>query len=133
MSMSRQERFKFGFLLRCADDGCTPDEIRARVKVATFSLGDILGLKELLSGGASAAKTIAMLPVHAAAAGIGTAALGGAGVGWGAAKLQNDDVDPEEAKRHELIAAYKLQADKLRQQAATRSYRKPQISGPRLY
>jgi hypothetical protein len=59
--------------------------------------------------------------------------LGGAGIGWGAAKLQNDDVDPEEAKRHELIAAYKLQADKLRQQAATRSYRKPQISGPRLH
>lgn len=126
--MTPQENFRLGFLLRCAEEGCTPEEIQERVKTASATLRRN-SVKQAAGSTAdstwSLAKTLASLPLHASALGIaGSAALGGIG-GYGLAKLQNSDVDPEEAKQQELVAAYKLQAEMARRRASQRQYRRP--------
>jgi hypothetical protein len=141
--MTPQENFRFGFLLRCAEEGCTTEEIQERVKLAhdrlqvaarekqAFAGPGFAGVaRDVLSPVWNLGKTLVTAPLHATALGIaGSAALGGAG-GYALAKLQNADVDPEEAKRQELMAAYKLQAELARRLAAQRSYRRPVPASP---
>ena len=129
--MTPQENFRLGFLMRCAEEGCTPEEVQERVKLASACLNGTM-VKE--AGGDNplwaAVKTISYMPVHASALGIaGAAGLGAIG-GYGLAKLQSSDVDPEEAKQQELIAAFKLQAEMARRRAAQRQYRRPIPASP---
>ncbi len=107
--MTDREAFKFGFLLRCADEGLSPEQTRERVKLA-YGLGAAAGL---------AIKA----PLAIAALGIPAAALAGAGAGYVGAKLTDPPVDPDEAKKQELIAAYRQQADRARRTAARVGYR----------
>lgn len=145
--MTPHDAFKLGFLLRCAEEGCTPDEIRGRVKTATLlkqsagpaiTAGTGIGAK-MLAKFKGLGKALPLwagftqLPYYATSLGLAASAATGAGAGYGLAKLQNQDVDPEEAKRQELIAAYKLQAELARQRASRRSYRQPIPSSPRLF
>lgn len=133
--MTPQENFRLGFLLRCAEEGCSPAEIEQRVKLAFIvrglekkanTPGTLRALWDL--GGA-----YGMAPLHTAAIGIGGAGLLGAGLGYGAAKVQEEQVDPEEAKRQELIAAYKMQADRARRRAKQRGYRPSAPKAPQLF
>lgn len=131
--MTPQENFRLGFLMRCAEEGCTPEEVQERVKLASACLNGTMvkeAVGNVLGPLWSAAKTIGYMPVHASALGIaGGAGLGAIG-GYGLAKLQSSDVDPEEAKQQELIAALKLQAEMARRRAAQRQYRRPIPASP---
>ena len=133
--MTPQQRFRFGFLSRCAEERLTMDEVRARVKFAH----DRLQEKTALDGSSLANALKGALNFTAApwiySTGIGGAGalLGGAGLGYGAAKLQEQSVDPEDAKRQELVAVYKRYADQARMKAQNRSYRQPKPSNPQLF
>lgn len=137
--LTPKESFRLGFLLRCAEEGCSPAEIQDRVKLAHVVRGLVLQEKQAVAPTSTLGalwnlgSTVGMAPLHAAAIGIGGAGLLGAGVGYGAAKLQDEEVDPEEAKRQELIAAYKMQADRARRRAKQRGYRKPAPAAPQLF
>lgn len=126
--LTQKDNFRLGFLLRCAEEGCDMHEIRERIKTAEVFTKMAIGgwmdvARSLFNPAWDAAKTIATVPVHATALGIaGAAGLGAAG-GYGLAKFQNSAVDPEDAKRQELISAYQLQADLARRRAQQRSYR----------
>jgi len=122
--LNAQQSFRLGFLLRCAEEGLNQDQIRERVKFA--------GAGGLLGPMGQAAKALMMAPVNLSLLGIGAGGIAGAGVGYGLAKAQNQAVDPEEAKRQELIAAYKMQADRARRRAQQRNYRRPAPAAPRL-
>ena len=146
MALTPKEQFRLGFLLRCAEEGCDAEAVRGRTKLAgelrelvRLDVADDLrektavgGIGTLLGALGATVKGYAMAPLHLAAIGLGGAGLVGAGLGYGAAKLNDDDVDPEEAKRQELIAAYRMQADKARRRAARTGYRQPKLSAPSL-
>ena len=140
--LTPQDNFRLGFLLRCAEEGCSPAEIESRVKLAFVVrdlekkafVGDVLRAGErLLKATGRLGAAYAMLPFRTAAIGIGGAGLLGTGLGYGAAKLQQKDIDPEEAKRQELIAAYKMQADRARRRAKQRGYRPSTPKAPQLF
>lgn len=88
------------------------EEVERRVK-----LGSVLiqhGLIKAATGvgdALTAALQVALgFPVNMSALGIAGSGLVGAMGGYGLAKLQNTDVDPEDAKRQELLAALRRQA-----------------------
>lgn len=107
--MTDREAFKFGFLMRCADEGLSPAQTQERIKLAN--------LGSQLMGAAVG------LPAVAAVGGLGLAAAGGAGAGHLMAKATEPEMDAEDAKLQELIAAYRQQTDQARRQAARVSYR----------
>jgi hypothetical protein len=120
--MTPREGFKYGFLLRCAEEGLTADEAEAR---AARGLEKQAGGFDPLSIASDVAKagwglgkwTAGKALTWGVPLGLGAAALGGGGLGYGLAKLQEGDVDPEEIQREELISAYKTQADLARRKA----------------
>jgi len=122
--LSPQESFRMGFLLRCAEEGCNTEEIKERVKYAAGGLGATL--KALFANWAK-------LPAHAAIGGLGTALVAGPAIGYGAAKLQGSNVDPEEVNQQELINAYKLQTAMAQQRAKQREYRQSAPPAPKLF
>ncbi len=132
--LTRNECFRMGFLLRCAEEGCTPEEVAARVAFGQEKSAESL-IKtawDPIGKALAAAKTIATFPLHTAAYGIlGSAGLGVAG-GYGLAKMQNGTLDPEEAKRQELISAYQFQAELARRRASQFAYRKAAPQSPRF-
>lgn len=139
--MTPQENFRLGFLLRCAEEGCTTEEIQDRVKLAHARLHAVAGekraddsiigaLKSVANPAWQLGQTLVTAPLHLTSLGIGGSAVLGGAAGYGLAKFQNADVDPDEAKRHELIYAYKLQAELARRRAAQRSYRRPVPASP---
>lgn len=117
--MTNREAFRFGFLLRCAEEGLNPDQTQQRVKQAFYGAAKDLG--STLWGGL---KTMGGLGI---AGGVGVGAAGG----YLAAKATEPDADPEEAKLQELVATYRLYADNARRKALHRTYRKP-IRAPQL-
>jgi len=133
MALTPQESFRLGFLLRCAEEGLDIHQVEDRVKLAGHLKRAIVSPGGAVKDTISAAKLFLGLPLQLGALGLGTAALGGAGAGYGLAKFQNQAVDPEEAKRQELVAAYRLHADKARRRAAKRSYRNQAPQEPKLF
>jgi hypothetical protein len=103
--MTDRDAFKIGFLLRCAEEHLTAEETRGRIKSAHWT-GTVAGLGALGAGTGLAAS-----------AGIG------AGAGWLGAKLTEPDMDAEDAKMQELIAAFRQQADQAKRTAARIAYR----------
>lgn len=124
MAMTPQEAFKFGFLLRCAEEGLSPDEIADRVQ---FGLAKQAELGKIVGGIASGVTNLGLLGL-AGSAGIG------AGGGYMAAKLTEPDADPAEAKQQEMITAYRLYAEEMaRNTKRRRMYRDAHVpTGPRL-
>lgn len=130
--LTPQENFRFGFLLRCAEEGCSVDEIRDRVKLAADLIKNSTA-KPWMDWMMSAGRGLAAVPLSVTAAGIAGGGLLGAAGGYGLAKMQNSDVDPDEAKRQELISAYQMQADLARRRAMQRSYRRLPPAAPKLF
>lgn len=114
--MTPQEQFRFGFLARCAEEGCSPQEIELRVKAATAPKTPWEFVWSMLSGiGGPAGRFAATAPVHAALAGAGIAGLGGAGTGYLLAKSRDTQIDPEEVKARELADTYRQYTRRLMQ------------------
>lgn len=145
MSMTPKQAFKFGFLLRCADENLGQEETDARVKYAMAILSaeepcprverSVIDRaleeweKQAVVDIGSAIGGLAGLAKNLGFAGLAGGAALGAGGGYLAAKMTEKDVDTEEMKKQELIAAYKQQAERIRRQMAARSYR--QSKAPR--
>jgi len=134
--LSPSEAFKFGFLLRCADEGLDPAETSGRIKLAAEFLRNIketdfekaatiggiaTGIGKGIGGLASLAKNLGIVGLL----GSGAVGLGG---GYLAGRLTDKEVDPDEIKQQELIAAYQQEADRIRRAAKLRAYRNQQSS-----
>lgn len=100
--MTQQEAFRYGFLLRCAEEGLDPAQISQRVKQANSMLGDLV----------NSVKNVGFWGLVAPPA-IGAAT--GAGIGWTAANAATPRVDPADIKLQELLSAHRLYAEQLRQ------------------
>ena len=107
--MDMRTAFKFGFLLRCAEAGCTAEEIDALVEKS-----------------AGWAETLWNVPGHLAGwglVGLGAAGLVGASAGLAKAHLDEGTLDPEEVRKRELIAAYNTHAQEMRNHQLARRRR----------
>ena len=147
MSLTAKENFRMGFLMRCAEEGCTAEDIRTRVKLAHVlrSLGqDEQFVKEAadpvtattnkaLGGLGWLAGSALSSPFTAAMYGVGGAGVLGAAGGYGLAKLQDQEVDPEDAKHQELVAAYRAQAERIRRKTKNLSHRQFKPEAPKLF
>ena len=106
--MTPAEAFKFGFLAKCAADGCSPEEITSRIQTASMQKQAIggLGIKDALGYLGSAAGAIGSAGSTAlTAALVAPPVLGGLG-GYALAKANTDDYDPKEAVKREEIENY---------------------------
>jgi hypothetical protein len=120
--MTPREAFKYAFLLRCAEEGLTADEAEARAARGLEKQADGWGAAKDILGGAKdvimGAPSLAGRLLGSGAAIGGVGAIGaGALTGYGLAKMQEGDVDPQEVQREELIAAYRTQAELARRKA----------------
>jgi hypothetical protein len=126
MDINEQDAFKLGFLARCAEEKLTGTALEARLeKVAEFNKSALIGLDLKPStvtptdiGGAlwNGLSAVWALP-HAASI------IGGAGLGYGAAKMVEPAVHDDEIRAQELINTYKLYADKAKNRKKVRQYR----------
>lgn len=119
--MSPQEAFKIGFLLSCADRGLTPEATHALVKEGlakqALGLGNVVG--EMIEAPGRVLSAIGPTAINAGLlAGIGIPIAAGAGTGWAAAKLTDDDSNVDEAKTDEILAEYQRLTDQARRQTA---------------
>jgi hypothetical protein len=127
--MTPREGFKYGFLLRCAEEGLTAEEAEKRAargleKQAEDSLlGKALGTVggDVYSGVKGVATGIPgwVRDYGPWALGLGALGVAGAGglTGHLLAKTQEGDIDPEEVQRQELIQAYQTQTELARRKA----------------
>jgi hypothetical protein len=112
--MKNEEAYKIGFLLRCAEEGLAPDQITDRVKQASLNKRAFPGEK-LLAGGLGAAGKVLGNAFSLAKLGlIAGPPIAGAAGGMALAKARQDDFDPEEAKKRELIAEYQRALDQFK-------------------
>ena len=130
VAMSPRDAFKFGFLLKCAELGLDAAGTRSLFDEAIEKVagdgGNLWGMgKDLLSG-------LQHLGGWGLAAGVGA----GAGTGYLAARMTEPDIDAEEYKKMELIAALRQHAahanrvaQRLRLRSASPSVRSPQLLG----
>ncbi len=107
--LTPRQAFKYGFLQRCAEEGLSAEEITGRIKQALDPMSVVSGPANFLT--------------RMGLYGLAASAVGGAGIGYGAAKLTAPDADPEEARLRELQATYQMYAENARRNAAKRSYR----------
>ena len=141
-SMTPKEQFRAGFLLRCAEEGCSMADVQSRVKAASPAAilpGVLTGAGvaggTAAIGGLGKAKDLLFdyLKSPIAMLGAGTVASAGLGgvVGHGLGKLHSEDVDTNELKQRELLQAYRTQAARIRQLAALKNPQ-PAVRSPRL-
>lgn len=121
MALSAAEAFKFGFLLRCADENLSPAQTQERVKLASGLLSH-LKAAGVFDTGLKLLNTSLAVPIIASG-------LAGAAGGYGLSKMTTNDVNPDDIKNQELIAAFQQQADRIRRTMAARRYR--DASAPR--
>jgi hypothetical protein len=119
--MTPKEGFRFGFLYRCAEEGLTVKQAFDRARCA---LEKQAGLWNEAKSGVGAAwgglKTLGGLGLLA---GVGVPAVVGTGIGLGLAKAREQDIDPDEIRRQELISAYRFHADQARRRALMKNFR----------
>lgn len=119
--MTEREAFQAGFLLKCAEDGLSAEETRARIKAA-FNWAYPLG--EMIEAPGRVLSAVGPPALYGTAAlGIGGPIALGIGGGYAAAKLTDDDSDVGAAKQEETIAEYQRLADQARRQAAIKALR----------
>lgn len=148
-SVDVKTAFKMGFVAYCADNGMSKESTAAFIEKSAAGWGSVVrplldnvakpALKNIGKGFAWAAPFFAMDAVK----GVGTTAkelapvlagLGvgvpvasglalGSGLGWGAAKLNEPDITPEDIKAKELADTYKQYTDRLQARRAYQQYR----------
>jgi len=133
MDITAQDGFKLGFLTRCAEEKLTGAELDARLdQVASFNkrATELVKLSPVTIGGGTAAgmivgagKTLAGALQMITAVPIAGSIIGGAGLGYGTAKMLEPALDDDELKAQELAATYKLYADKAKNRKKVRQYR----------
>lgn len=115
--MTPREAFKFGFLLRCADENLSDEETHERIKLAEALLPKQAALvPELFNAAGNLTYGGAVLGL------LGAAGAGGLG-GYTLAKATEPDVSVEEQKQRELTQAYQIQAERARQARARKGFR----------
>jgi hypothetical protein len=102
--MTPVEAFKAGFLAKCAEDGCSPEEICQRIRKAASVGGAVTGAASA-AGGALSGVAKTALPYILTALLAGPPAVGALG-GWGLGRMVNDDFDPDEVLKNEELTAY---------------------------
>lgn len=102
-SIDEKQAFKLGFTAYCADSNMAPEDATALVKAAA-------GLLD------SAALLAVGLP---AAAGL----VGGGALGYGAAKMDEPDITPDDIKAKEIADTYKRYTDRLKARRTYQQYR----------
>ncbi len=113
--MTPREAFKVGFLAYCAERGLGADEVGALVKRASI-FGEVVRAPLRL------ASSVAPTALNAALIGaIGLPIVAGAGTGWAAAKLTDDDSDVDAARSDEILAEYQRLTDQARRQSALKA------------
>jgi xanthine dehydrogenase molybdopterin-binding subunit B len=132
MEITAQEAFKLGFLARCAEEKLAGAELEARLdKIAEFNkqaagLADLVNLSPINFGlgslGGAATTTLSGL-AQLYAVPPAAAIMGGAGLGYGAAKMVEPRIDEDEMKAQELATTYKLYAEKAKNRKKLRQYR----------
>jgi hypothetical protein len=115
--MTPAQAFKTGFLLRCADEGLPWTETEARIKAAEAFCKQADWVE-------SGAKLLTVLPLMAA--------LTGGVAGYGLRQMTDRPTTARDLQRQDLIAAYRLQAERIRRAARLRKYRQPTIRTPKL-
>jgi hypothetical protein len=118
--MTPQEGFKFGFLLRCAEEGLSLDETQQRAVAVLEKRGGALDLAAQAPGALWSLGTKGLM-----LGGLGIAGAGGLG-GYALAKMREGDVDPAEIRRQELIDTYNTQAELARRKAIMAAARSAQ-------
>jgi len=126
--LSDREQFRLGFLLACANNGLTPDEVRSITKQATAllekravsdrGLGIGKGLQHGLNWWFKTPLSVGMWGLA------GSAGLGALG-GHLAAKMTEQEIDPDDVKTKELIELYRQHAERARRNAQRLRYRQP--------
>jgi hypothetical protein len=101
--MDAQQAFRFGFMLRCAEEGM--DESQAEKLASLAKRAD--PLSTILSMGWEGAKSLPVLGLA------GAAGVGGL-TGMAIAKAQEKPVSVEDVRRDEQIAAYNAYGDRVR-------------------
>ena len=116
--MEPRAAYKFAFLAKCLEDGCTEPEIQDRIKIAA----------ERVQAGKTAAEGEGWNPLSylwpaaklfgglSAAGALGAGALTGLGGGYMAAKMQDPGYTADDIKRQETLTAYNTLADELDEQ-----------------
>jgi hypothetical protein len=122
-----REGFRFGFYYRCAEEGLDATGARERAGRALEKRADDKGWWPVIKGiGGGIGGGIGSIGKHLAGlgllAGVGGPIALGTGVGLGLANAREQDIDPEEVRRQELIAAYNFHADQARQRAKLRHF-----------
>ena len=138
--------FNAGFAVRCAEEKLTQEEISARIKLASALLekdaalpawlaaagkyllgnlgqGALAGGKALVNPATylAAAKGLGTVGLAGLATGGVAGGLGGAGLGFAAAKANEKDIDVEDIKAKEIQQTYDHYAQRM---AARRAYEK---------
>ena len=112
--MTEKEAFKIGFLLKCAEDGLTVDQVESRIQQRASSIKKEAGgwdlAKSVLGGGINLAGKVLDKAFWPAV--IAPPLLGIAGA-YGLSRAQDDTYDVDEAKKREEIAAYRRAIDQL--------------------
>jgi len=112
--MTEKEAFKIGFLLKCAEDGLTVEQVESRIQQRASLFKKEAGpwdtFTSILSRGVDAAGAVADKAFWPAV--IAPPLLGIAGA-YGLSRAQDDTYDVDEAKKREEIAAYRRAIDQL--------------------
>ena len=123
--------FKLGFLARCAEEGLAGESLDMRIKqsAAHHWLAAALAAAGAAAYAVPKAVHTAATQVLPAAAGLAiglpsaAGLLGGAALGYGAAKTTEPDISSEDIKNQELAATYRAYAARLRTRKHEHSYR----------
>jgi hypothetical protein len=117
MPLTPEQAFKVGFLIRCADEGLTPEETAQRIKSASL-MEKVAWIPSLDTIGKlwNAGKEVGTAGL---VAGLGLPTLGGAVAGYGLAKATVPGAEElEGAKQDEIEGEYYRLAQEARRNAA---------------
>lgn len=113
--LTNRQAFKVGFLLRCADEGLSSEEVKNRIEKAAMLFEKEADSKPGLLADAGKSALMAAIAVGAGLP-IGAGLIGGTL----AANLTSNPIDEEDVRKKELINEYKRLARKANQQTKLR-------------